>query len=254
MAQYNDSTTMGGENRVFPVTRWSEIINLRMSDETKKTLIIDKLLRRYWKPIYCYLRRKGYDNETAKDMTQGFFQEVVLGRELVQKANQTKGLFRTFLLTAIDRYVIDLHRYEATDKRRSDGQMFQLSDVDVSSVPAITSDSTPEQSFNYAWISDLLDRVLCEVKKEFFSNNKKIHWQVFEDKILKPIITSSKSPSLKDMCEQYGIDSEKRVSNMMITVKRRLRKSLERCLRHFAHSDSPVKQEIIEMLEVFLKK
>ena len=254
MAHYDDSTTMGGKNRIFPVTRWSEIINLKLSDEAQKNLIINELLKRYWKPIYCYLRSKGYNNETAKDITQSFFQEVVLGRELIQKADQTKGLFRTFLLTAIDRYVIDLHRYQATSKRRPDGQMFQLSDIDLSGVPAITSDSTPEQSFHIAWISNLLDRVLCEVKNEFFNNNKKVHWQLFDDKILKSIIESSKSPSLKDMCEKYGIDGEKRVSNMIITVKRRLRKSLERCLRQFARSDSQVKQEILEMLEVFTKK
>ena len=254
MAPYNDSTTTGGESRRFPVTKWSKIINLKTSDDSRKDLIINELLERYWKPIYCYLRSKGYDNETAKDMTQGFFQEVVLGRKLIQKAEQTKGRFRTFLLTAIDRYIIDLHRYEATSKRKPHGQMFQLSNVDLSSVPSITSDSTPEQSFHIAWISNLLDQVLCEVKNEFFDNNKQLHWQVFDDKILKPIIKSSKPPSLKDMCAKYGINSDKRVSNMIITVKRRLRKSLERCLRQFARSDSQVKQEILEMLEVFTKK
>jgi len=242
---------MGGENRMFPATRWSEIINLRISDEARKKMIIDELLRRYWKPIYCYLRSKGLDNETAKDTTQGFFQEVVLGRELIQKADQTKGRFRTILLTAIDRYFIDLHRYEVTRKRSPTGQRFQQNDVDLSSIPAIPSDSTPEESFHFAWISDLLDRVLCEVKDEFFSNNQKIHWQVFDDRILKPIIKSSSSPSLKDMCAKYGIDSTKRASNMIITVKRRLQKSLERCLRQLAHSDSQVKQEILEMLRVF---
>jgi hypothetical protein len=132
--------------------------------------------------------------------------------------------------------------------------MFQLSDVDLSSIPATTSDSTPEKSFHFAWISNLLDQVLCEVKNEFFNSNKKIHWQVFDDKILKPLITSSKSPSLNDICTKYGIDGEKRVSNMIITVKRRLRKSLEHCLRQFARSDSQVKQEILEMLRVFSKK
>ena len=254
MARYSDSTTVGGDNRRFPVTKWSEIINFKYSDESQKNLIIDELLKRYWKPIYCYLRRKGYDNEVAKDMTQGFFQEVVLGRELIQKANQNKGLFRTFLLTSIDRYIIDLHRYEATGKRKPHGQMFQLSDMDLSSVPLTTIDTTPEQSFQLAWISNLIDQVLLEVKNEFFSNNMNIHWQVFDDKILNPIITSSNSPSLKDMCTKYGIDNDKRVSNMIITVKRRLRKSLERCLRQFARSDSQVKQEILEMLEVFTKK
>jgi RNA polymerase sigma-70 factor (ECF subfamily) len=254
LSKFGDGTRMGGENRRFPVTKWSKIINLKTSDDSRKDLIINELLKRYWKPIYCYLRRQGYDNETAKDITQGFFQEVVLGRELIQKADQIKGHFRTFLLTAIDRYIIDLHRYETTSKRKPHGQMFQLSNVDLSSVPLATTDTTPEQSFHLAWISNLLDQVLCEVKNEFFSNNNKIHWQVFDEKILKPIITSSDSPSLKDICAKYGIDNDKRVSNMIITVKRRLRKSLERCLRQFAHSDAQLKQEILEMLEVFTKK
>jgi len=250
----DDGTTMGGENRVFPATRWSEIINLSMSDEAQKVLIINELLRRYWKPIYCYLRRKGYDNETAKDMTQGFFQEVVLGRELIHNADRTKGLFRTFLLTAIDRYVIDLHRYQTTNRRRPDGRMFQLSEVDFSTVPTVTSESTPEQSFHCAWISDLLGRVLSEVRSECLHTNKEVHWRLFDERILNPLITSSKSPSLKDMCAKYGIDDEKRASNMIITVKRRLRKSLERCLQQYAHSDSQIKKEIAEMLEVFSKK
>jgi len=33
-----------------------------------------EMLKTYWKPVYCYLRCKGYDNEQAKDLTQGFFQ------------------------------------------------------------------------------------------------------------------------------------------------------------------------------------
>lgn len=253
MARHDDGTTMGGENRAFPVTKWTEIINLKMSDETQKNLIINELLKRYWKPIYCYLRRKGYDNETAKDLTQGFFQEVVLGRELVQQASQAKGRFRTFLLTAIDRYAIDLHRYQTAGKRRPVGQIVQLDNVDFSNIPKVTPDSTPEESFHYAWISDLLDRVLCEVRNEFIDIDKQIHWQIFDERVLKPVTTSSNTPSLKDMCAKYGIDKEKTVSNMMITVSRRLRKSLERCLRQYAHSGSEIEQEILEMLKVFSK-
>jgi len=254
LARYDDGTAMGGDNRVFPVTKWTDIVNLGTSDEARKTLIINELLRRYWKPIYSYLRRKGYDNETGKDITQGFFQEVVLGRELIQKADQAKGLFRTFLLTAIDRYVIDLHRYRTRDKRRPAGRMFQLSDVDITNVATTAPDATPEQSFNYAWISDLLDRVLSDVKDGLIRIDKEIHWQVFDERILQPLIASSSPPALKDICEKYGINDEKKASNMIITVKRRLRKSLERCMRQFTHSDSQVEQEIIELLKVFSKK
>ena len=44
MARYDDGTAMGGENRAFPVTRWTDIVDLGMSDEAQKTLIINELL------------------------------------------------------------------------------------------------------------------------------------------------------------------------------------------------------------------
>jgi len=246
-----DETKMGGDNRAFPVTQWAQIFNLKMSHEDQRALIINELFKRYWKPIYCYLRRKGYDNETAKDLTQGFFLEVVLGRHLVQQASQARGRFRTFLLTAIDRYVIDLHRYQTSNKRKPDGQIFKLDDLDYGNLPTVSMDSKPEQSFNYAWISDLLDRIYDEVKHELLDTDRQTHWEVFDEKILKPIITSSKPPSLKDICAKYGIRDEKTASNMIITVRRRLRKSMERHLRQYVQSDSDVEKEIYEMLKVF---
>jgi RNA polymerase sigma-70 factor (ECF subfamily) len=242
---------MGGDNRAFPVTQWAQIINFKMSHEDQRALIINELLKRYWKPIYCYLRRKGYDNETAKDLTQGFFMEVVLARHLVQQACQARGRFRTFLLTAIDRYVIDLHRYETTNKRKPDRQIFKLDDLDYGNLPTVSMDSNPEQSFNYAWISDLLDRIFAKVKHELLDTDMQTHWNVFEEKILKPIINSSKPPSLKEICAKYGIRDEKTASNMIITVRRRLRKSMERHLRQYAQSDSQVEKEIYEMYKVF---
>jgi len=254
LARYDDGTSMGGENRVFPPTRWTEIVNLKMSDDDQKAMIANELLKRYWKPVYCYLRRKGYDNETAKDLTQGFFQEVVLGRGLLEKASQAKGRFRTFLLTAIDRYVIDIRRYETTSKRKPDGQLFQLSDAEIANIASTVVDATPEQSFNYAWISDLLDRVLCEVRNEFLNNDKQIHWHVFDERVLQPLGASSEPPSLREICEKYGINDEKKASNMIITVRRQMRKSLRRCLRQFTQSDWQVEQEILEMLELLSKK
>ena len=84
MSKRYDKTTMGGGEDVFQTTCWTEIINAKTTDETRKKLIINDLLSRYWKPVYCYLRRKGCTNENAKDLTQGFFVDVVLQRKLFQ--------------------------------------------------------------------------------------------------------------------------------------------------------------------------
>jgi len=73
MSKLSDKTVIGGPWRTFETTRWSHISLVRTSSSDHQRSIINKLIRTYWKPVYCYLRQKGYDNERAKDLTQGFF-------------------------------------------------------------------------------------------------------------------------------------------------------------------------------------
>ncbi len=80
--KHDEMTDMGGTGEAFLTTHWSVIENIGSSDEDRSRALIGSLLSKYWKPVYCYLRRKGHDNEQAKDLTQAFFHEVVLGRNL----------------------------------------------------------------------------------------------------------------------------------------------------------------------------
>jgi len=86
---YSDQTGMGGTRQAFLTTQWSLIEDIQDGKDQDKALI-GFLLRQYWKPVYCYLRCKGYGNEQAKDLTQGFFHEVVLNRDLVGRADQSR--------------------------------------------------------------------------------------------------------------------------------------------------------------------
>ena len=244
---------MGGKNVTFRTTNWTEIHHAKTYDETQRKAIINNIVRNYWKPVYCYIRGKGPSNESAKDLTQGFFHEIVLGRRLLEKADQSKGRFRTFLLTCLDRYLIDVHHRETASKRCPNGPLFQLDNIDLSEIPAAISDVTPEQDFHYAYVLDLLDHVLCEVKDECYNIGRKIHWEVFKARLLVPIYDDVAPPPLSDICKKYKIKSGTVASNMIVTVKRRLRKALERRLRQSVHSDSDVEQELSELLKFFKK-
>ena len=250
MPKFDDRTMMGGSRSSFNTTSWTMILNSQTSDKELQRLIINDLLSRYWKPVYCYLRHKGYDNDMAKDLTQGFFHEVVLGRNLIQQADRKQGKFRTFLLTSLDRYVVDVHRQETAGKRQPKGQMLSWEDYDLPEVPQIS----PEQGFNYAWVSELLDQVLSEVKQECHKTSKQVHWQVFCGRLLNPIMDGTKPVPLPQLCSKYGIESESNASNMVITVKRRLRKALERQIERLDQSDLEVDKEIYELISIFSKK
>ena len=101
-----DLTDMGGVRDTFLTTHWSLIDGVKEHTDKDRALI-GLLLERYWKPVYCYLRRKGYNNEQAKDLTQDFFHEVVLSRSLIDRADQSKGRFRSFLLHALNNYLVN---------------------------------------------------------------------------------------------------------------------------------------------------
>jgi RNA polymerase sigma-70 factor (ECF subfamily) len=137
---------------------------------------------------------------------------------LIQQANQAKGKFRTFLLTALDRYVTSIYRKETAKKRLPEKGLAQLEDDALLDLPLAQSEKNPEQVFHYTWATDLLDEVLDKVREEYCSTGKTIHWEVFRVKILAPIFDNAEVPSLAELRKKYSIESERKASNMAITV------------------------------------
>ncbi|MFH1882968.1 MAG: hypothetical protein ABIL62_09700 [Planctomycetota bacterium] len=249
----DDYTSMGGTGQAFLTTHWSAIEDAGATDEDKNRALIGLLLKRYWKPVYCYLRRKGYDNEQAKDLTQEFFYEAVFGRGLIQKADESKGRFRSFLLIALNRFLINIKHKETAQKRIPKDKLVLLDMVDSLELPQTVSKLGPEDSFNYAWVSSLLEDVLEEVEAKCHADGKSVHWQVFYDRVLQPIIDGTDPPSLREICERYGIKDDAKASNMIVTVKRRFQAVLKKQLRDSVVSDEQVSGELEEIKRFFPK-
>jgi DNA-directed RNA polymerase specialized sigma24 family protein len=243
----DDCTDMGGVGKVFLTTHWSLIEKAGVSDRDKNRALIELLIKKYWKPVYCYLYRRGYQNEEAKDLTQGFFQEVVLGRKLIDKADRTKGRFRSFLLTALNHYLINIHHREAAKKHIPREKILSMEIADISSLPQAISSLTPEDSFTYAWVSSMLEQVLADVKAECEKDGKVVHWQVFRDRILLPIMKGSEPPALEAICDKHGISNAVKASNMIVTVKRRFQALLQQHIRNSVMSEREAEEELKEI-------
>ena len=249
----HDYTDMGGTSEAFLTTHWSLIEDIK-SKEDKKQALTGLLLDRYWKPVYCYLRRKGYDNEKAKDLTQGFFHEVVINRNLLQKTEQCKGRFRSFLLHALNQFLIDCKRRLMAHKNIPKEKLVPLEIIEPPILPQTISKLGPEESFNYAWKSALLDRILLQVQTECSQEGMLIHWKVFNDRVVQPILENIEAPSLKEICSKYTIENEAKASNMAITVKRRFRSALKKYIRSTVISENQTDEELKEILKLFPKK
>jgi RNA polymerase sigma-70 factor (ECF subfamily) len=243
-----NQTDMGGAGYAFLTTRWSLIEGIR-SEEDQDRALINRLLQRYWKPVYCYLRRKGHDNEDAKDLTQGFFYDVVLNRSLVERADPSKGRFRAFLLHALDQYLINEKGKQMAQKRFPKGGLVSLDTSDLPVLTGMVSEMTPEDSFHYAWLSELLEQVLSELEIQCRHDGLEVHMKVFRDRVIQPILEDSEPPSLAEVCQRHGLEHEKKASNMVITVKRRFQMLLRKHVRDTVATEDEVEGELQEIFQ-----
>ena len=245
-----DHTDMGGPRDSFLTTHWSLIEGIKKHQD-KEQALIGVLLERYWKPVYCYLRRKGYQNEEAKDLTQGFFHEIVLSHRMVERTDPSKGRFRWFLLHSLGQFLIDQRRKGSTKAHIPKDKLVPFDISNPPMLPQMILERSPEDCFTYSWKSELIDRTLSEVQAECEEQGLQTHWHIFRDRILLPTLQNKEAQPMKVVGAQYGITSESHAFNMLLTVKRRFKTALRRNITNTVLAEEDVGEEWRDLLRFF---
>ena len=234
-------------------TQWTEIRAARTLDSARLRDALGRIMGRYWRPVYVYLRRKGQDHDQAEDLVQGFFAEVILGRgRLIREADPGRGRFRTFLLTALDRYARDVHEKKMAKKRRPPGGELPL-DAFETPPPVPAAEATPEEAFTYAWVSQIVDDVLADVEAKCRQARQEKHWEVFRQTVVEPALFGAEAPSMQQLCDELGIATPKKAAAMNVVAKRRFRRVMRMHVRQFVASEDEVDAEIGELTAILSK-
>jgi len=231
-------------------TRWTEIRAARTFDAERRREALGRIMGRYWRPLYVYLHRRGRNDGEAEDLVQGFITEVVLRRgRLIQEADPGRGKFRTFLLTALDNYVRDVHEKETAKKRRPAEGVASL-DAFEAPPPVPAADATPEEAFTYAWASGIVDDVLADVEAQCRQARQEKHWEVFRRTVVEPALFGAEAPSMQQLCDELGIAAPKKAAAMNVVVKRRFQRVMRMHVRQFVARDEDVDGEIGELTAI----
>jgi RNA polymerase sigma-70 factor (ECF subfamily) len=148
-------TEIGGDEFRFQPTAW----NIVQGAKAGSREALDRLIAVYWKPVYAFIRRRGHDVESAKDLTQGFFASV-LERDFFQAVRADKGRFRSYLLGALAHYLSDAYD-RARAKRRGGDWNFVHAEADLASVSP-----TPEEAFRALWARETLSRAMARLRSQ----------------------------------------------------------------------------------------
>src|SRR5882762_3593507 len=168
--------TLAGPSR-FPTTRWTLVIAAADPQRKEARSALVSLCENYWYPLYAYLRRRGYPADQAQDLTQEFFIRVLEGQYL-DRADQEKGRFRSFLLTSLKFFVADEQDRQRAAKRGG-GALVQLEfssgEERYQREPA--HDETPERIFERRWALSMLERVTGRLRDEFVRHGRPEHFE-----------------------------------------------------------------------------
>jgi len=158
---------------VFATTHWSVVLSATRRDTTRAQAALARLCQTYWYPLYTYVRRRGHPAHDAQDLTQAFFAQL-LARHWVGDADRERGRFRTFLLTAMSRFLSD-----EWDKLRAQKRGGGIVHVPVQLDTAETryghepvDNCTPEQCYEHQWALTLLENVLRRLRTEYEHEGK----------------------------------------------------------------------------------
>jgi RNA polymerase sigma-70 factor (ECF subfamily) len=154
-----DDRTAAGN---FPQTQWSLVQRARSADPTDETRsALEDICRRYWLPLYAFIRRSGHRGAEAEELTQEFIVRLIEG-EYLSRADRERGKLRTFLLACLKHFLADRHR---ADQRLKRGGQHEHVSIDhalaENAYGAEPVDAmTPDLLFERRWAMSQMDQVI----------------------------------------------------------------------------------------------
>jgi RNA polymerase sigma factor (sigma-70 family) len=233
---------------VFATTHWSVVLNARRGDAPQAEASLEKLCQTYWLPLYAYVRRRGYSEADAEDLTQGFF-AWLLERHWLEQADQQRGRFRSFLLTSISYFLANEWDKSQAQKRGS-GRVVSLplsaADTSCRWEPADTV--TPEQTFERRWAVTLLDEVMSRLCADYARQDKA---QLFEE--LKPCLLGERSAQpYASLATKLGM-TEGSVKVAVHRLRQRYRQVLREEIAHTLEKTEDIEEEMRHLFAVLAR-
>jgi DNA-directed RNA polymerase specialized sigma24 family protein len=231
----------------FPATRWTLVRRAQAGTEAEARAALEEICRSYWYPLYAYARRYGFSAEDAEDVTQMFFQNLVI-HESIQAAQMEKGTLRSFMLAMLKRIISKQLRHDAAGKRGgSRAATISLDDTDAEGryqhEPADIRDA--DTLFDRAWARGVLAAAEEKLRQDFLkANNLERYHQLREFLPLGENVT----PYPED-AKKLGL-AEGTLRLQVHRMRKRYGKLIEEEIAQTVSTPAEVKAELAHLMKV----
>ena len=186
---------------VFATTQWQLVLDCCEADSPVAEAALAELCKIYWRPIYFYIRRRGYGVEDAEDLTQDFFAHI-LSKQWLDRADPKRGKFRAFLLTSLKRFLIDANERAKTQKRGGSVAFIPFHEVtaELQYIADEGNQPSPEATFDAHWAASVVREALRRLGERYESEGKESTFRA-----LKPFLAGEVGMSTNQLASSLGL-------------------------------------------------
>ena len=155
----------------FGHTRWSIVMAVRGSGEGEARRSLAELCRRYWVPVYAYVRRCGHAPSGAATLVQTFLSHLV--GEIRGGNPAVEGGFRVFLQHRLEQFLARDWTCLETDAALEEfAAPWPLEQIEERQSREESVQATPPQAFQRAFALEVLAQGLAQLRDEADRNGR----------------------------------------------------------------------------------
>jgi RNA polymerase sigma-70 factor (ECF subfamily) len=143
---------------LFKTTAWHLVDGAKHRDKPEYLDAMNRFIAGYWKPIFHYVRSRGYGFQQAEDLTQEFFGRF-LEKDWLVKADPERGRFRNFLLRVLQRFLADQSSDRTTRQAAFDRDLLCVSSLTAGDDQRFDPPAgcSPDDVFMRQWARSAID-------------------------------------------------------------------------------------------------
>ena len=242
--------SQSGRFERFPTTHWSLVVRAGQDDQLAKRDALEHLLTCYVPALRTHLiLTRRVRPADAADVVQQFVADKILQRDLIARADQRLGKFRTFLLVSLDRFYFNQVRGERT-KKRTPGD----AGVDVSNDRVdLLAEPHASDPFDLAWAQNIIEEALEEMREECDRLGRADVWGVFQCRLADPILQGGPAVEYTQLVARFDLKSPAQAANVLVTGKRMFARFLRNEIGRYACNSDEIDAEIDELYQILAR-
>ncbi len=221
----------------FIPTRWTLVLRANVSSPEGRVALSD-LCAAYYQPIFVFLRRTGFDADTARDHAHSFFAHLL--QRGFAGPDPERGRFRSYLLGAVKYFVSGLQKHEGREKRGG-GMTHESLDAGEEGSPSLMIDDPAStrmaEAFDREWAVAVMNRAVAALAAEH-QGGRSVQFEA-----LQPWLMGDDAASHAETAKKLGM-TEGAVKVAVHRLRKRFREILRQEIAQTLDDEADVEDEL----------